>query len=83
MYFRSYQKKYPIKPLAITVGEDCTTDEGICGGEKFRGIIITRKDSPINKIDDLKGKKIMIVSPSSAGGYLSQKLYLEKKKALI
>lgn len=77
--FSLISKKYPIKPLAITVGEDCTTDEGICGGEKFRGIIITRKDSPINKIDDLKGKKIMIVSPSSAGGYLSQKLYLEKK----
>ncbi len=72
-------KKYPIKPLAITIGEDCTTEEGICGGEKFRGIIITRKDSNINKIEDLKGKKIMIVSPTSAGGYLSQKIYLEKK----
>lgn len=77
--FSIISKKYPITPLAITVGEDCTTDEGICGGEKFRGVIITRKDSPINKIEDLKGKKIMIVSPASAGGYLSQKLYLEKK----
>lgn len=77
--FSIISKKYPIRPLAITVGEDCTTDERICGGEKFRGVIITRKDSNINKIEDLKGKKIMIVSPASAGGYLSQKLYLEKK----
>lgn len=72
-------RKFPIKPLAITVGEDCTADEGICGNEKFRGIIITRKDGNINKIEDLRAKKIMIVSPTSAGGYLSQKLYLEKK----
>ncbi|MCS7202854.1 MAG: phosphate/phosphite/phosphonate ABC transporter substrate-binding protein [Thermodesulfovibrio sp.] len=77
--FSIISKKYPIKPLAITVGEDCTTEEGVCGDEKFRGIIITRKDSGINKLEDLKGKRVMIVSPTSAGGYLSQKLYLEKK----
>ncbi|MCX8030851.1 MAG: phosphate/phosphite/phosphonate ABC transporter substrate-binding protein [Thermodesulfovibrionales bacterium] len=77
--FSIISKKYPIKPLAITVGEDCTTEEGICGDEKFRGLIITRNDGKINTLEDLKGKKIMIVSPTSAGGYLSQKLYLEKK----
>ncbi|MCX7914323.1 MAG: PhnD/SsuA/transferrin family substrate-binding protein [Thermodesulfovibrionales bacterium] len=77
--FSIISKKHPIKPLAITVGEDCTTEEGICGDEKFRGIIITRNDGRINKLEDLKEKKIMIVSPTSAGGYLSQKLYLEKK----
>lgn len=77
--FALVSKRYPIKPLAITIGEDCTTEEGICGNEKFRGIIITRKDSGINKVEDLKGKKIMIVSPKSAGGFLSQKIYLEKK----
>lgn len=72
-------KKYPVKVLATTVGEDCATDEGTCGREKFRGVIIVRKDSNINKIQDLKGKKIMIVSPTSAAGFLSQKIYLEKK----
>ncbi len=77
--FSIISKKYPIRPLGITVGEDCSTEEGICGNEKFRGVIITRKDSNIQKLIDLKGKKIMIVSPTSAGGYLSQKLYLEKK----
>lgn len=77
--FSIVSKKYPVKALAITVGEDCGQDEGICGDERFRGIIITRVDSNINKIEDLKGKKIMIVSPTSAGGFLSQKIYLEKK----
>jgi phosphonate transport system substrate-binding protein len=48
------------------------------GGDRFRGIIITRPDSEIKTIADLKGKKIMIVSNSSAGGFLSQKLTLEE-----
>lgn len=42
------------------------------GGDRFRGIIIARPDSPIQKIEDLVGKKIMIVGKTSAGGYLSQ-----------
>ncbi len=44
------------------------------GGDTFRGIVISRPDSTINSIADLKGKNIMIVSKTSAGGYLSQKL---------
>jgi len=48
------------------------------GGDKFRGIIITRPDSGITKIAALKGKNIMIVGKTSAGGYLSQKLTLRK-----
>jgi phosphonate transport system substrate-binding protein len=48
------------------------------GGDKFRGIIITRPDSGITKIAALKGKNIMIVGKTSAGGYLSQKLTLKK-----
>ncbi len=48
------------------------------GGDKFRGIIITRPDSAIKKPADLKGKKVMIVGKTSAGGYLSQKLTLKE-----
>ncbi len=48
-------------------------------GDKFRGIIVTRKDSPLHSLTDLKGKKISIVSYTSAGGYLSQKLSLLDK----
>ena len=46
------------------------------GGEKFRGIIIARPEAPITKFQELRHKKIMIVSKTSAGGYLSQKLTL-------
>jgi phosphonate transport system substrate-binding protein len=45
-------------------------------GDKFRGIIITRPDSDIKSLADLKGKLVMIVGETSAGGYLSQKLSL-------
>lgn len=48
------------------------------GGNKFWGIVITRPDSDISKITDLKGKKVMIVGKDSAGGYLSQKLTLKQ-----
>ncbi|MDK9707410.1 MAG: phosphate/phosphite/phosphonate ABC transporter substrate-binding protein [Desulforhopalus sp.] len=48
-------------------------------GFRFRGIIITRKDSPIRSIKDLKGKKIAIVSQSSTGGFLSQSYSLAKQ----
>lgn len=76
--FALLSKEVDIKPIATTVGEDCI-DEGICGGDRFRGVIITRYGSSIINIDDLKGKKIMIVSPTSAGGYLSQKIFLKRK----
>ncbi len=48
------------------------------GGDQFRGIIITRPDSGITRLSHLKGKKVMIVSESSAGGFLSQDLSLKK-----
>lgn len=48
------------------------------GGTKFRGIIIARKDSGIEKVQDLKGKKLIFVDESSAGGYIFQMLLLHK-----
>lgn len=47
-------------------------------GEKFRGIVISRPDSSIKNLTDLVGKTVMIVSDTSAGGYLSQNLSLFK-----
>ena len=44
------------------------------GGDKFRGIAIVRPDSPFGNLRDLVGKKVMIVGPTSAGGFLSQKI---------
>jgi len=45
-------------------------------GSKFRGLIITRTDSPIVAVNELVGKHIAIVSNTSAGGYLSQRISL-------
>ena len=47
-------------------------------GTKFRGIIITRRDSGIEKIQDLKGKKLIFVDKDSAAGYTFQMLLLTK-----
>ncbi|CAK8713903.1 Phosphonate transport system substrate-binding protein [Candidatus Electrothrix laxa] len=44
-----------------------------------RGIIISRPESGISGVEDLKGKKIMIVSRESTGGFLSQKITLQEK----
>ena len=38
-----------------------------------RGIIISRPESNLSSLADLKGKEIMIVSKQSTGGFLSQK----------
>jgi phosphonate transport system substrate-binding protein len=45
-------------------------------GPRFRGIIIARKDSAIRCIGDLKGKRLMFVDKSSAGGYIFQMMAL-------
>ncbi len=47
-------------------------------GDIFRGIIITHKDSAIRSFRDLRGKRVMIVSYRSAGGFLVQKLFLSE-----
>jgi phosphonate transport system substrate-binding protein len=47
-------------------------------GAKLQGLIISRPASGITKAADLKGKRIMIVSKMSAGGYLSQKQALKE-----
>jgi phosphonate transport system substrate-binding protein len=47
-------------------------------GDKFRGIVISRPDSGVGGLKDLVGKDVMIVSDTSAGGYLSQLLSLNQ-----
>lgn len=74
--FALIDKEFDIKPLVTTVGEDSFTDEHAEPGDKFRGVIITRHDSPIKTIQDLRNKKVFITSPKSAGGYLSQRITL-------
>ena len=47
-------------------------------GDIFRGIVITHTDSSIRNIQQLRGKRVMVVSYKSAGGYLAQKLLLNE-----
>jgi phosphonate transport system substrate-binding protein len=47
-------------------------------GDIFRGIIITHKSSPVRTLDDLRGRRVMVVSYKSAGGFLAQKLLLNE-----
>jgi ABC-type phosphate/phosphonate transport system substrate-binding protein len=65
-----------IRPLVTTIGEDGLSEDGMEGEDSFRGVIITRADSTIRHISGLKDKKVLITSPKSAGGYLSQKIFL-------
>ncbi len=74
--FAMIDKHYDITAIASTMD---ISDEETGAGEEFRGIIITRTDSDIKNLTDLMNKKVMIVSPKSAGGFLSQKIFLAKK----
>lgn len=62
--------KVNIEPLALS--------SEVKSGTRFRGIIIVRKDSGINKIPDLKGKKFVFMDKDSPAGYLFQILLLDR-----
>ena len=46
--------------------------------EKFRSVFITRADSGINRLEDLKGKTVSFGSPSSTSGHLMPRAALLK-----
>lgn len=64
------RKDIAIEPVALS--------SELNAGPLFRGVIIVRKDSAIQKISDLKGKKLIFVEKNSAGGFLFQELLLKK-----
>lgn len=64
------KKDTAIDPLALSAEKKA--------GTQFRGIIIARKDTGIDKIQDLKGKKLIFVEKDSAAGYIFQMLLLTK-----
>lgn len=69
--FALIDKETDIKPLVTTIDKEEGKDE-------LKGVIITRQDSPIRSVRDLRNKKVLITSFKSAGGYLSQHLYLKQ-----
>ena len=74
----SYQNPY----VFLQVWENSsplTLTENRKGMLEFRGLIITRRDSGINGIEGLRGKKVSIVSLHSAGGFIAQKIFLQNR----
>jgi phosphonate transport system substrate-binding protein len=57
--------RYGVEPLLITTRH---------GSRSYDGVIITRKDSGINSLKDLKGKKFAFVDPLSTSGTIYPEL---------
>jgi phosphonate transport system substrate-binding protein len=64
------KKIIDIEPLALS--------SEVKSGTRLRGIIVVRKDSGINELKDLKGKKFMFVEEDSPAGHIFQKLLLSR-----
>jgi len=64
------KKEVGVEPIALS--------SEFKNGTRFRGIIIARKDSGIEKLQELKGKKLIFVDKDSAAGYIFQMLLLSK-----
>lgn len=68
VYFVKFQDKYKVKPIATLKNSETSSF--------FCGVIISKRDSNIKKMEDLKGKKIAAVSYDSTCGYLVQSALL-------
>src|SRR4051812_30768029 len=71
-----------VSPLAyILAHEKCGADMSLVSitrqGTKYWAAVVTRADSPIQKIEDLKGKRFAWVDPGSTSGYLIPRTMLE------
>ena len=64
------KEKVDVEPLALS--------SDVTSGTRLRGIIIVRKDSGINSLQDLRGKKISFMAKDSPAAYLFQVLLLSK-----
>jgi phosphonate transport system substrate-binding protein len=69
LVYTEIKKDVNVEPFAVSVEKKA--------GAKFRGILITRKDSGIDSIKNLKGKKLIFVDKSSVV-YLTGILLLNK-----
>jgi phosphonate transport system substrate-binding protein len=65
-----------IYPLTAGVHEAFAMLSEKQGGDKLRGLVVTRADSDIISIEDLKDRTVVVVGLTSTGGFLSQKVTL-------
>ncbi len=73
-----------VSPLAyILAREKCGADMTLVTvtrqGTNYWAVVVTRTDSPVQKLEDLKGKRFAWVDPSSTSGYLFPRAMLEAK----
>jgi phosphonate transport system substrate-binding protein len=69
-YARAYITGAKIEPFAIEVNAD--------GSKSYRSVFYVRKDSPYQKIEDLKGKNLGLVDPNSTSGNSVPRFALDK-----
>ena len=65
------RKAKDVTPLAVALEKK--------GGARFRGIFVVRKDSGLDDVKALKGKRLIFVEEDSLGGYITQALMLRKQ----
>ncbi|SMC21607.1 phosphate/phosphite/phosphonate ABC transporter binding protein [Desulfacinum hydrothermale DSM 13146] len=72
-FYAVLNKKYNVRAVATLINS-----RGGKALEKFGGVLFVRKDSPIQSLQDIKGKKFMCVKRSSFGGaHMAWRLLLE------
>ncbi len=64
------REKYPVKPILKALSKN--------GKPYYRGIIIVRKDSPIQDLKDLKGKSFAFGQAWSTASHILPEYYLQK-----
>lgn len=69
------REKYKVEPILRPLNKD--------GNSRFRGIIITRENSPIRNLHDLKGKSFAFAQEWSTTGHILPKYHLLKSGILL
>lgn len=74
-FFASMKEKYKLKTLTTMVNR--RQDVAL---EEFGGVILVRRDSRINRLEDIRGKRFMCVKYSSfGGGQMAWRLLLDNR----
>src|SRR5215472_8525747 len=71
-YARAYVTGVKIEPFAVEVASD--------GSKAYHSVFYVKKDSPYQKIEDLKGKNLGLVDPNSTSGNNVPRFVLDKMK---
>jgi phosphate/phosphite/phosphonate ABC transporter binding protein len=72
-FFVEMEKKYKVRAIATLINS-----RGGKAFDSFGGVILVKKDSPIETLRDMKGKKFMVVKYSSFGGaHMAWRLLIE------